>query len=326
MNVRLTFLLVAVLILFGGTFLVFQFRDSGQANSDGHWLYRIDDKDIVHIQASNDGKTVDYDRKPGSNKWLIQGEDRDYSVFLDKWSGTPLLLSGPKVDRVLAQSTDNLSAYGLDPPASIVRVTERSGVTYEFHMGTTTPDRQNQYTRLVGDPQLFTVTEIWAQVINRLALEPPYARVYNLKDDDIIIHVGVDHDGQIVDYERQVLNNEWEVTSDEVEEGLVSLEEWARILPDLETPPIPSPPESAPTDLASYGLDPAETRVRITLRTGKTVNFKMGAVTSDGQGRYVQREDEEEVFAVPETWAQLIINLATEPPYSAEAAATTGPG
>ena len=326
MNVRLTFLLVAVLILFGGTFLVFKFRDSARSSDDLPWLYRIDDGDITHIQVTNDGKTVDYDRKLGSNTWLIQGENRDYSVFLDKWSGTPLLLSGPKVDRVLAESAENLSIYGLAPPESIVKVTERSGVTYEFHMGTTTPDRKNQYTRLVGDPQLFTVTEIWAQVINRLALEPPYARVYNLKDDDIIIHVGVDHNGQIVDYERQVLKNEWQVSSDE-KDGLVSMEDWDKILPDIEMPPIPSPPERAPANLSAYGLDPPETRVRITLRTGKTINFSMGAITSDGESRYVQREGaEEEIFAVPETWAQLIINLATEPPYSAEAAASTSPG
>ena len=326
MNVRLTFLLVAVLILFGGTFLVFKFRDTGRSDPGVPWLYRIDDGDIVHIQATNDGKTVDYDRKPGSNTWLIQGEDRDYSIFLDKWSGTPLLLSGPKVDRVLAESTDNLAAYGLDPPESIIKVTERSGVTYEFHMGATTPDQENQYTRLVGDPQLFTVTEIWARVINRLALEPPYARVYNLGDEDIIIHIGVDHNGQIVDYERQVRSNEWEVFSDEIEGGLVAREKWDSILPDLEAPPIPLPPESAPEDLATYGLDPAETKVRITLRTGKTINLKMGSTTSDGEGRYVQREEEEDVFAVPENWAQLIINLATEPPYSSEAAASTSPG
>ena len=62
----------------------------------------------------------------------------------------------------------------MDPPLTVVKVTERSGIVYEFHIGTITPDGQNQYTRLVGAPALFTVPQIWAQVINRLALEPPY--------------------------------------------------------------------------------------------------------------------------------------------------------
>jgi hypothetical protein len=324
MNVRLSFLLVAVLIIFGGTYLVFQFRDSDSSRDNLPWLYRIDDGDIVHIEVTNKGQTAKYDRRPGSNKWLIQGEDREYPVFLDKWSGTPLLLSGPKVDRVLADSVENLSSFGLDPPESIVKVTERSGVTYEFHMGITTPDNENQYTMLVGDPQLFTVTEIWAQVINKLALEPPYARIYNLGGEDIIIHIGVDHDGQVVDYERQVLEDKWEIYGDR--EGIASREELRGILPDIELPPIPSPLAEEAMDLETIGLEPPQTKVRITLRTGQIINFKMGAITSDGESRYVQREDEEEVYTVPESWAQLVINLATEPPYSAEVAAPSSPG
>jgi hypothetical protein len=326
MNVRLSFLLVAVLVIFGGTFLVFQFRDDGRPRDPDRWLYRIDDSSIVHIEVTNGGKTGVYDRKPGSNTWLIQGEDRDYPVFLDKWGGTPLLLSGPKVDRILAEGVENLSSYGLDPPESIVKVTERSGVTYEFHMGITTPDERNQYTTLVGNPELFTVTEIWAQVINKLALEPPYARIYNLGEKDIIIHIGVDHDGQIVDYERKVLEDKWEIFGDK--EGVAAREEWLTILPDVEQPPIPSPleAETADVDLEAYGLEPPQTRVRITLRTGEIINFKMGEPTSDGKSRYVQREDEEGVSIIPEDWAQVVIGLATEPPYSAEAAAPSSSG
>ena len=175
MNVRLSFLLVTVLLIFGGTFLVFQFTDSsGSDTPDRPWLYKVDDGTIVHIQVTNGGQTVDYDKKPGGTTWYIQDGDQETQVFQEKWSGTPLLLSGPKVNRVLAQSFDNPAAYGLDPPESIVKVTERSGRVFEFHMGGTTPDGENQYTYLVGDPQLFTVPQIWALVINRLAIEPPY--------------------------------------------------------------------------------------------------------------------------------------------------------
>ena len=175
MNVRLSFLLVTVLLLFGGTFLIFQMRgSSGDDSPDRPWLYKVDDGSIVHIQIIHDGRTVEYDKKPGGTTWYIEDEDRETQVFQERWSGTPLLLSGPKVNRVLAQSFDNPAAYGLDPPESIVKVTERSGLVYEFHMGGLTPDGQNQYTRLVGDPQLFTVPQIWAMVINRLATEPPY--------------------------------------------------------------------------------------------------------------------------------------------------------
>ena len=78
------------------------------------------------------------------------------------------------MNRIVAPSFDNPASFGLDPPQTVVKVTERSGLVYEFHMGSTTPDEENQYTYLVGDPTLFTVPQIWAQVINNLADEPPY--------------------------------------------------------------------------------------------------------------------------------------------------------
>ena len=177
MNIRLSFFLVIVLILFGGTYLVFQFTDSSKSKPVHRpWLFKVDDNSIKHIQITYDGDTVDYDKKPGSTTWFIQGNDResDVEVFQKKWSGTPLLLSGPQVNRIVSPSFDNAASYGLDPPRTIVKVTERSGIVYEFHMGNVTPDGENQYTYLIGDPTLFTVPQIWAEVINRLAYEPPY--------------------------------------------------------------------------------------------------------------------------------------------------------
>ncbi|MFQ6025889.1 MAG: DUF4340 domain-containing protein [Dehalococcoidia bacterium] len=174
MNIRLTFLLVAVLVIFGGTFLVVRYTKTSERPLTQPWLYKIDDDSIIHIEVTHDGKTVNYDRHPGSTEWFIEEEPANVPVFIEKWSGTPLLLSGPRVNRKLSETIDNPSQFGLDPPLTVVKVTERSDIVYEFHIGSETPDGANQYTRLVGAPALFTVPQIWAQVINRLALEPPY--------------------------------------------------------------------------------------------------------------------------------------------------------
>jgi hypothetical protein len=173
MNVRLSILLVAVLVIFGGTFLVVRFTQTPERTPEKQWMYKVDEEDVIHILVSYNGKTVEYDKKPGSDEWVIVGNP-PAPVFLKKWGGTTLLLSGPQVSRVLAQEIDNPATYGLEPPVSRVVVTVRGGLVYEFHIGNPTPDGQNQYARLVGDPELFTVAEIWARVINNLATEPPY--------------------------------------------------------------------------------------------------------------------------------------------------------
>ncbi|GIT69982.1 MAG: hypothetical protein Ct9H300mP27_10860 [Chloroflexota bacterium] len=56
MNIRLSFFLVIVLILFGGTYLVFQFTDSSKRNQfTAHGFLKVDDDSINHIQITYDG-------------------------------------------------------------------------------------------------------------------------------------------------------------------------------------------------------------------------------------------------------------------------------
>jgi hypothetical protein len=313
MNVRLSFLLVAILVIFGGTFLVFNFTRAEEEPPQRPWLYKVPDDTIVHIQVSYNGQTVNYDRKPGGHNWFIQEEGKETPVFVEKWSGTPLLLSGPQVNRVLAETIDNPASYGLDPPQTVVKVTERTGLIYEFHMGDTTPDGQNQYASLVGDPALFTVPQIWAQVINKLATEPPYARLYYVEGNNTLVHIGVAHNGQAVDYEKQPGSDEWRILTDS--ESPVSQDKWSEILPSLSNPPVAQVVSDKIDEPAKYGLESPQTRVKVTTSQEEPVDFYLGSATPDGQSRYAQRRSGQELFTVPETWAKMIERLSTEPPY-----------
>jgi hypothetical protein len=316
MNVRLSFLLVTILVIFGGTFLVFNFTRAEEEPPQRPWLYKVPDDTIVHIEVSHAGQTINYDKKPGGNAWFIQEDGKETPVFVEKWSGTPLLLSGPQVQRVLAETIDNPASYGLDPPQTVVKVTERTGLTYEFHMGTPTPDGQNQYASLVGDPALFTVPQIWAQVINKLATEPPYARLYYIQGDNSLVHIGVAHNNQAVDYEKQPGSQEWHILTDS--EVPVSEEKWSEILPSLSTPPVARVVSDKIDEPAKYGLESPQTFVKVTTSHEEPVDFYLGSTTPDGQSRYAQRRSGQDLFTVTETWAKMLESLATDPPYPAE--------
>jgi hypothetical protein len=173
MNPRLTVLLVAVLLIFGGAFLAVRLTGSTEVAKFTPWLYRVDDGSIVHIEVTYGGQTVSYAKEPGTGDWYIEKEP-PVPVFLKKWGGTTLLLSGPQVSRVLAEQIENPASYGLEPPLSRVRITDVGGTILEFHLGKATPDTKNQYARLAGHPALFVVPTEWADVVNRLATEPPY--------------------------------------------------------------------------------------------------------------------------------------------------------
>lgn len=173
MNPRLTVLLVAVLLVFGGAFLAVRLTGSSEEAKFTPWLYRVDDGAIVRIEVSYQGQTVIYRKESGTEDWYIEKEPA-VPVLREKWQGTPLLLSGPKVSRVLSEKLENPASYGLEPPLTRVRVTDVSSTTLEFHLGKATPDTTNQYARLAGHPALFAVPAAWADVVNRLATEPPY--------------------------------------------------------------------------------------------------------------------------------------------------------
>ena len=173
MNPRLTILLVAVLLIFGGTFLAVRLTGSTEVAKFTPWLYQIDDQSIVHVEVTYGEQTVNYAKAPGTGDWYIEGEPA-VPVLQAKWQGTPLLLGGPKVSRVLAEKMENPASFGLEPPLTRVRVTDVGGTILEFHLGEATPDTKNQYARLAGHPALFAVPSEWADAVSRLATEPPY--------------------------------------------------------------------------------------------------------------------------------------------------------
>ena len=310
MNLRLSILLVAVLVLFGGTFLVVRYFGPTERSQQEPWLYHIDEDTVVRIEVSNSGKSEVYSKDPGSKRWFIRGEP-DIPVFMDKWGGTPLLLSGPRVNRTLAESIEDPASFGLDPPESVVKVANRSGQTFEFHMGISTPDESNQYIRLAGHPTLFTVPAIWAQVVNRLALEPPYLQLFQLEDNFLGL-IEVSDSGKTITYGKK--NDQlWYVL--EPEERPVAPDKWSDTADFLSGPRVNQIVEEDIDNLEDYGLDPPQTRVRLGLVQGADVEFYLGNLTPDGNHRYTYLEGNTTLFAMPNILAKRITDLAASPPY-----------
>ena len=324
MNLRLSILLVAVLLFLGGAALVMRFTGSEETPEKMPWLYRMEEGSIVRIAVSHAGQTVDYYRKQGTADWYIQGEP-EIPVYIPKWSGTPLLLSGPKVRRVLAGSAIDPASYGLEPPSTAVTVVDRSGAAVEFHLGDPTPDGEQQYVKLVGDPTIFTLPASWAQVINLLATEPPYLRLFQL-EDEALVFFEVNHDGQTAFYGKLPDTSEWFIlsgldapdTETPVTQTPVSLENWGDTLLLLRGPRVDLVVADTLDNPAEYGLDPPQTRADIGYQTAQEgsqrMEFHLGGLTPDGEYRYARVVGEPKLYAMPAFRAQRIIDLVLKPP------------
>ena len=322
MNIRLTFLLLTVLLIFGGVVLIVTLTGRPEPRDDQDWLWKVDDNSIVHIEVTHQGDKVVYDKKPGGSHWYIVEPDRETRVFQDKWSGTPLLLSGPRVNRTLADEIDNPVNYGLDPPETAVQITERTGRVYEFHLGLVTPDEANQYARLVGSPKLFTVPQIWGMVITRLALEPPYPRLYDMAELNVV-YFEVTVGDKLTRYGANTSEGYWyRVEVDESDNDIetpIPPEDWNDRNKLLENPWVNEIVADRFDNPEDYGLEEEQVSVNVWLATNGGVNheFFLGDTTPDGQYRYAVTAGVPELFTVPEEWAAALEELATNPPVAA---------
>jgi hypothetical protein len=320
MNLRLSILLVVVLLIFGGTFLVLRFTDSNEFEEGRPWLYRIDESDIVALELNYQGEEIAFFRSPASLDWYIAGEpgvSPDIPVFQQRWGGTPLLLSGPRVTRPLSVAIENAASFGLEPPETSVTVFDRYGNTIEFHLGIPTPDNENQYARLVGDDDVFTVPIEWAQVVNRLAFDPPVGRLYRIDVRDVLL-VQFFRGEESTRYVIEDGTGRWFLDGETPQ--LVDQEVWAEALLDLLSPRLDQILAHNIVDPAQYGLEPPDTVVVIPRLGGlSAIEFHIGGLTPDGKFRYVDLiagslvSEDTNLYGVLASRIDPIIALATDP-------------
>ena len=134
------------------------------------WLYRIEADAIVRISVSHMGKTVEYESTEGG--WVIK-DGSDTPVYEEQWAGTPLLLSSAR-STLVSPNIDDLGAYGLAAPQTMVTLTDGSGARLSYTLGDPTPDGHSWYAALNGDDGLHTLPSIWGELVSRLATAPPY--------------------------------------------------------------------------------------------------------------------------------------------------------
>lgn len=172
MNVRLTLVLLIALLVVGG-YAIFVGAQPEQAPRDrGTYLYNVDIGAITGVHVSHNGHTQDFVWDSAQRRWVFDDQQRE-PVDLDRWSGIPVLLQGPLVSRELLPRVDNPALYGLDDP-SVIAVTLRDGRVIELLLGDLTADEQHHYVMRRGAPELVLVHRSWADVLLRLATDPPY--------------------------------------------------------------------------------------------------------------------------------------------------------
>ena len=138
--------------------------------------------------------------------------------------------------------------------------------------------------------------------------EEPWLFRLNLED---IEHISVTHRDARMDY---VYSGDQWVMKDGADTPVFT-EKWAG------TTLLLSGPRSSRTladridDLAKYGLDSPQTKVKIIDRSGSPLEFHLGDATPDDKTWYARLAGSSRLFTVASEYGEVISKLATEPPY-----------
>ena len=116
--------------------------------------------------------------KDTNGDWYGAGSERR-KVDMARWGGgVPLLLSGPKAERLIAPAAtpEQLASYGLLQPRMTVDLVLRDDRRIRAEVGDATPAGSAYYVRLADSADVYTVHRTWVEVLERLVLDPPYAK------------------------------------------------------------------------------------------------------------------------------------------------------
>jgi hypothetical protein len=317
MNFRFTILLLAILVVGGGIFAVFQASRSADPLALQPWLWKVGVDDIRHIQVAHDGQSVSF-RQEGK-QWVIE-DGFDTPVFMERWGGITLALSGPRGDRTLSETIEDPGKYGLASPYASIVVTDRSGNVVEIQLGDPTPDQENQYVRL-SDGRLSTIAKPWADVVAGLVTRPPYTPPW-LETLGVahIKAVGISLSGQehlvayyIADDQWIIFPGEGNDTGDRPVEA-AAWDAMTRLFNDQSLAIVSQDLD----DTAKYGLDSPHIVLDLETHTGDIVSFYIGGLTSGGDKRYMRQWEPRslQLSTVDQDWVELLEKMATEPPMS----------
>ncbi len=334
MNIRFTILLVVILVVIGGTVWITQREPDGDTRNIKDWAWKVELEDLQRIAITHEDTSVAYSRE--GRGWVIEGEDGDtIPVYQPKWGGKALIVSGPRPSRTLDETVEDPSLYGLEPVATTVGVTDRSGQQVVFELGAVTPDGNNQYVRL-DDNSLHTLPKIWGEVVVSLATRPPYTPPF----------ISVLGDEEVVEMRVQVRDDATDITAEavylltglgegEAEAGVPEqwiLVEGAGVLVNERWDGLASGLGDAALEAGEETFESVpdfeskDWTVRLDVRNRQDVElaYFVYSATSDPARRYFWPSGDETLSTVDGEWVDALVTLAEEPTVNEAPPGATG--
>jgi hypothetical protein len=178
MNFKTTIALVIILLLVTGIGYVYSLnranRPPERVGPPQEQFYLVDLEDIQGVEITYRGSTQKFVRGgPPDYQWRFDSPGKE-PVNMDRWGGIQLLISGPRFERVIADSAADLARYGLEDPPLVVKADLEGLGRITIRVGDRTPDGLNHYALYQEERAIHLVAADWGDVLARLVTDPPY--------------------------------------------------------------------------------------------------------------------------------------------------------
>ena len=330
MSIRTSLILLVLLVLVAGSLVFSQFRPSpppDDAIPENIGVIAVSPNDLHRVTISYRESTQVFFKK--GDYWHFD-DVYETPVDNDRWGGIVPLLSGPVSRRLLLETTEALSPFGLDDPQVRLSVELTANRGFEYLLGNKTEDGVSHYVKLQESPLVYLVDSTWGDVLTRLIVDKPYPKWYYQASSEQVSELRVDYQGNNVSFIRDAKRG-WQVnTSSRADERpLVDDQRWEQeVMPHLSGPPMQYQVEPELKDPSKYGLD--EPIAMIHIEFGKFQDgglevfydreWMIGSKTDDGAAYYAKLFGFPPVVAVDTTWVDALLEISNSPPYDESAA------
>ncbi len=307
------------------------------------YFYTLSATDITNIAivVRDDVFSWHVRHEDDRDRWYFDSPE-DIPVDHNRWGGITTLLGGPRTQRLLSDSFDDPTLYGLDDPQIKIQVTLRDGNSITLHIGNVTPDGEGHYARNAGMPQLQLVDSSWGAVLERLVVEPPlpawyYGEAIGPKIENTrqalfysgseIVRAFGYNDGDYPDKEDGWYLCDLPLQADEPCTGAVSLdtqgiEDYLSIIlepqihnvaafgaGDLWEQLLPMFDEYGTGEDAPYISLRQESKREDSITEVTSISISLGDLTPDGSEMYAVTMDSRDVLRIDADWGKSILAL-----------------
>ena len=311
-------ILVIIVVLLGGAYYFINKKnaskvDEGDSASDTIKLTDFTSDQVESLTLENPDGTFVLVKK--DDDWVISSP-ADFKGDADVLSSLVINAGSITADKLVEESAQDLSIYGLDDPVRITvklkeesdkdaeegksEENEKTGAAGEvkIEIGDLTPTKGGYYAKLSGESKVYVISSYTGEKLVVGKNELKTKELYTIAAEDIT-KLSMDRNGENLFVSEKDADGNWTLT--QPIKGNVNTSALSPMLDALVATKVSEYVEEKPSDLSKYGLD--KPSYALDFSTAKAGAFKLllGDEKTKGSELYAMLDGGNDVFVIDST-------------------------